>query len=202
MSVDQTVARNSWLTLPNAISVIRLLGVPVFLWLVLVLHADLWAIVVLVVSGISDYLDGYLARRLNQTSKFGQLLDPIADRLYILSTVIGLAARGIIPIWFAVLLPLRDVLLWSLVPALRKRGYAALPVHFLGKTATAALLYAFPLFLLATVSSVVGQVAQVFAWAFALWGAVLYWWVAVVYAIQVRSLVRLHDRGVLNAIEY
>ena len=202
MPGDAEVSRSSWLTVPNAISVIRLLGVPVFLWLVLVRQADVWAIVVLVVSGVSDYLDGYLARRLNQTSRFGQVLDPVADRLYILSTVVGLAARHVIPLWFAVLLPLRDVLLWGLAPALRKRGYGPMPVHFLGKVATAALLYAFPLLLLANVTSVAGKVAEVFGWAFALWGAVLYWWVGIVYALQVRALVRLHDRGVLNASEY
>jgi cardiolipin synthase len=190
------------LTVPNAISVIRLLGVPLFLWLILVRQDDVWAIVVLVVSGASDYLDGYLARRLNQTSRFGQLLDPVADRLYILSTVIGLAARHVIPLWFAVLLPLRDVLLWGLAPALRKRGYGPMPVHFLGKAATAALLYAFPLLLLANVTTLPGKIAEVFGWAFALWGVVLYWWVGVVYALQVRALVRLHDRGVLNASEY
>ena len=99
-------------------------------------------------SGVTDYLDGYLARKLNQTSKLGEILDPVADRLYILSTVIGFAARDIIPLWLAVLLPLRDAFLWTLVPFLRTRGYSSLPVHFLGKAATAALLYAFPLLLL------------------------------------------------------
>ncbi len=202
MSVDKPVSRNSWVTLPNAISLVRLLGVPLFLWLILVRHADTWALIVLVASGVSDYLDGYLARRLNQTSKLGQLLDPIADRLYILSTVAGLAVRDIIPIWFAVLVPMRDVLLWGLVPSLRKRGYAALPVHFLGKAATAALLYAFPLLLLADVSSLPGRIAEVFGWAFAIWGAAVYWWVGVVYAWQVRALVRLHDGGVVDAHEY
>ncbi len=99
-------------------------------------------------SGVTDFLDGYLARRLNQTSTLGQILDPVADRLYILAVVVGLALRDIIPWWVALSLPLRDLLLWGLVPLLRTRGYSALPVHFLGKAATFNLLYAFPLLLL------------------------------------------------------
>jgi cardiolipin synthase len=172
------------------------------LWLILGPEADGWALGVLVLSGISDYLDGYLARRMNQTSRLGQLLDPIADRLYILSTVIGLAARDIIPLWLAILLPARDVLLWVLVPFLRRRGYTALPVHFLGKAATAALLYAFPLLLLGDAGNVVGDLAQVFGWAFAIWGAGMYWWAGVLYAWQVVLLVREHDRRQADAGTY
>src|SRR5665811_664566 len=127
------------LTIPNIISIVRLGGVPLFLWLVLGPEADGWAVAVLMASGISDYLDGYLARRLNQTSKLGEILDPVADRLYILATVFGLAWRDIIPWWLALALPARDLLLWGLVPFLRTRGYSALPVHFLGKAATASL---------------------------------------------------------------
>jgi cardiolipin synthase len=140
------------------------------------------------VSGITDYLDGKLARTLNQTSKLGQILDPVADRLYILSVVFGLAARDIIPLWLAILLPARDVFLFCLVPFLRTRGYSALPVHFLGKAATAALLYAFPLLLLGDGSGAIADLAEVFGWAFAIWGTALYWWAGFLYAWQVRIL--------------
>jgi cardiolipin synthase len=182
------------LTLPNIISIIRLAGVPLFLWLILVPEADGWALVVLMLSGISDYLDGYLARRLNQTSKVGAILDPVADRLYILSTVVGLAVRDIIPWWLALLLPARDLFLWGLVPFLRTRGYSALPVHFLGKAATANLLYAFPLLLLGDGPGVLALLAKVFGWAFAIWGTGLYWWAGLLYAWQVRKLLADHDR--------
>src|SRR3978361_1082262 len=158
------------LTIPNVISIFRLAGVPLFLWLVLVPEADGWALAVLFVSGISDYADGYLARRLNQASKVGEILDPVADRLYILSTVIGLAARDIIPWWVAIILPARDDFLWCLVPFLRPRGYSSLPVHFLGKAATANLLYAFPLLLLGDASGTLAHLAQILGWAFAIWG--------------------------------
>jgi len=185
---DEAVAVDRIWTIPNVLSVLRLFGVPLFLWLVLGPEADELALVVLMVSGITDYLDGYLARTLNQTSKLGQILDPVADRLYILSVVFGLAARDIIPVWLAVMLPLRDVFLFSLVPFLRTRGYSALPVHFLGKAATAALLYAFPLLLLGDGIGAVAELSEVFGWAFAIWGTALYWWAGLLYAWQVRIL--------------
>lgn len=181
------------LTIPNVISIIRLAGVPLFLWLVLGPEADGWALLVLALSGASDYLDGYLARRLHQTSTLGTILDPVADRLYILATVFGLAWRDIIPWWLAVLLPARDLFLWGLVPFLRTRGYSALPVHFLGKAATANLLYAFPLLLLGDGHGVVASLARVFGWAFAIWGTGLYWWAGLLYAWQVRKLLSEHN---------
>lgn len=190
---DSTRTNRVW-TLPNLLSLIRLAGVPVFLWLVLVPEADAWALALLVVSGITDYLDGWLARKLNQVSVVGQILDPVADRLYILAVVIGLALREIIPWWMAVLLPLRDLLMWGLVPLLRTRGYSSLPVHFLGKAATFNLLYAFPLLLLGDGDGVVPTLAQVFGWAFAIWGIGLYWWAGVLYAWQVRKLLATTER--------
>jgi cardiolipin synthase (CMP-forming) len=170
------------LTIPNILSLVRLLGVPLFLWLVLGPHADGWALVVLLVSGVTDYLDGKLARRLNQTTRLG----------HILAVVIGLALRDIIPWWLAVALPLRDVFLWCLVPFLRTRGYSSLPVHFLGKAATACLLYAFPLLLLGQGQGALPTLADVFGWAFAIWGTGLYWWAGCLYAWQVYRL--LSDR--------
>jgi cardiolipin synthase len=194
-SQDATVADGRQvLTIPNVISIIRLAGVPLFLWLILVPEADGWALVVLMLSGISDYADGYLARRLHQTSKLGAILDPVADRLYILSTVVGLAVRDVIPWWLAILLPARDLFLWGLVPFLRTRGYSALPVHFLGKAATANLLYAFPLLLLGDGTGLLAMLAKVFGWAFAIWGTGLYWWAGLLYAWQVRKLLADHDR--------
>ena len=182
------------LTLPNLLSGLRLLGVPVFLWLVLVPEADGWALALLVASGITDYLDGWLARRLGQTSVLGQVLDPVADRLYILAVVLGLALRDVIPWWVAISLPLRDALMWLLVPLLRTRGYSSLPVHFLGKAATFNLLYAFPLLLLGDGDGVVAALAQVLGWGFAFWGIGLYWWAGGLYAWQVRRLLATTER--------
>lgn len=189
---DSTPAR-VW-TVPNVVSMLRLLGVPLFLWLVLVPEADGLALAVLALSGVTDYLDGYLARRLNQHSSLGEILDPVADRFYILAVVVGLGLRDIIPWWVAVILPLRDALLWILVPLLRTRGYSSLPVHFLGKAATFNLLYAFPLLLLGEGTGVAPTLAEVFGWAFAVWGIGLYWWAGILYAWQVGVLLRETER--------
>ena len=185
-----TVEASRVWTVPTIVSVVRLAGVPLFLWLVLGPEADAIALVVLMVAGITDYLDGWLARRLDQYSTLGEILDPVADRLYILAVVVGLYLRDIIPWWVALALPLRDLLLWGLVPILRTRGFSALPVHFLGKAATFNLLYAFPLLLLGEGDGIVATLARTFGWAFAWWGIGLYWWAGVLYAWQVRTLLR------------
>jgi cardiolipin synthase len=187
VGTDTTRDTRVW-TIPNLLSAARLLGVPLFLWLVLGPEEDGWALVVLMVSGATDYADGYLARKLNQTTVLGQILDPVADRLYILAVVVGLALRDIIPWWLAISLPLRDALMWGLVPLLRTRGYSSLPVHFLGKAATFNLLYAFPLLLLGDGDGLVARLAEVFGWAFAFWGVGLYWWAGILYAWQVYKL--------------
>lgn len=170
------------LTIPNIISVARLLGVPLFLWLILVAEADVWAFVVLVIGGASDWLDGYLARRLNQFSRLGEILDPAIDRLYIAATLVGLALREFIPWWLLGLLVARDVLLLALLPALRRRGRIALPVTYVGKTGTFALLWGFPLLLLGGLPFPAGAAIVAIGWAFALWGTFLYWWAGVRYA--------------------
>jgi cardiolipin synthase len=157
-------------------------------------EADVWALVVLVLAGFTDFLDGWLARRFHQQTLLGQILDPVADRLYILAVVVGLALRDVIPWWVALSLPLRDLLMWGLVPFLRTRGYTALPVHFLGKAATFCLLYAFPLLLLSDGTGTVANLATVLGWAFALWGIGLYWWAGVLYAWQVRRLLATTER--------
>ncbi len=185
------------LTVPNILSFIRLAGVPLFLWLLLARHADVWAVAVLAVGGATDWLDGQLARRWHQRSRLGQVLDPMADRAYILATLVGLAIRGIVPWWLVVLLAARDVVMATTIwPALRRRGYSSLPVHFLGKAATFALLYAFPLVLLGTGSGVWSEVAKVVGWASVIWGAALYWWSGLLYLGQGAEVIRNFPLGV------
>jgi cardiolipin synthase len=180
------------LTIPNALSFARLLGVPVFLWLILGPHADGWAIVLLLVSGFTDYLDGKIARATGTISRLGQLLDPLADRLYIAATLLGLAIRGIVPWWLVVLLLSRDLVLAVVLVLLKRRGITGLPVHFLGKAATFNLLYAFPLLLLGDGATGTGvtlaDVARILGWAFAIWGTALYWWAGVLYVEQARRI--------------
>lgn len=183
------IAADRLFTIPNVLSTLRLVGVPVFLYLVLGPHADGWALIILMVSGVTDYLDGKLARMLNQTSKLGTLLDPLADRLYIASTLIALTIRGIVPLWLLIVLVLRDVALLTTVPGLRRMGFGnALPVHFLGKAATFNLLYAFPLLLATTGHGWLATVSRPVAWAFAVWGTTLYWYAALLYFSQYRRL--------------
>lgn len=188
-SVSAPVAPRVW-TVPNGLSLLRLIGVPVFVWLVLGPHADGWALVLLMVSGVTDWLDGALARRWNQMTRLGQLLDPVADRLYVVATLVALGVRGIIPWALVIALVGRDVILAGFLPVLRRHGYGPLPVHFLGKAATFNLLYAFPMLLLGAGHGTPSDVAQVAGWAFAVWGSALYWWAGVLYAIQVRKLIR------------
>jgi cardiolipin synthase (CMP-forming) len=178
-------------TIPNLISVARLLGVPVFLWLVLGRHSparDWWAVGLLIAAGISDWLDGKIARALNQQSRLGQLLDPAADRLYIAATVIALAVRAIIPWWLVAALAARELLMVVVLAILRRRGWAALQVSFVGKTATLCLLYAFPLLFLGSHVAVYAETARVAGWSFVIWGSALYWWSALLYTVQARRL--------------
>lgn len=177
-------------TVPNVLSFVRLLGVPVVVWLILGPQADALAVIVLVLAGLTDWLDGYLARAWHQRSRIGQLLDPVADRLYILAIIASLAIRGIIPWWLVIVLAARDVMIAALVPLLHTRGYSSLPVHFLGKAATFCLLYAFPLVMLGEGAGTGALVARVVGWAFALWGTGLYWWAGILYVRQTAELLR------------
>jgi cardiolipin synthase (CMP-forming) len=186
----EEVAAQRVVTVPNALSVLRLLGVPVFLWLLLGPHADIAALIVLAASGFTDWADGVLARKLNQTSNLGALLDPAADRLYILATLIGLTLRHIIPWWLAALIIGRDLLLALTLPVLRRHGYGPPPVHYLGKAATFNLLYAFPLLLLAAHDGTLADIARPIAWAFTIWGTALYLWAGALYLVQVNQLTR------------
>lgn len=187
------------LTVPNVLSALRLLGVPVFLWLVLGPHHDRVAFVLLMVSGATDYLDGYLARRLHQVSRLGALLDPLADRLYIASTVLALTIRDVIPLWLLLVLVARDLYLAALLPVLRRHGYGPLPVSYLGKAATFNLLYAFPFLLLSSGHDALATWTRPIGWAFALWGTALYLYAAGLYTAQVRDLVADHPSAAAAA---
>ena len=187
------------LTIPNAISAARIAGVPVFLWLVLGVQtqaADYWAVALLILAGVSDWLDGKIARALNQGSRLGQVLDPAADRLYIAATIVALAVRGIIPWWLVAVLALRELTVGAALATLRRRvGFGTLQVSLVGKGATLCLLYAFPLLFLGDHHGTLATVARVIGWAFAIWGTALYWWAAALYLTQVSSLVSRSARA-------
>lgn len=198
MSVRDTSRGARILTIPNLISIARLAGVPVFLWLVLGLRSqagDWWAIGLLATAGVSDWLDGKIARALNQQSSLGEVLDPAADRLYIVATIIALAVRSIIGWWLVIVLAARELTLGLALLLLRRAGYGPLRVSFVGKAATLCLLYAFPLLFLGSHQGTYALVARVFGWAFALWGTALYWWAAALYLEQARRLLAADRSG-------
>jgi CDP-diacylglycerol--glycerol-3-phosphate 3-phosphatidyltransferase len=190
-AADPSLSTRVW-TVPNVLSMLRLAGVPLFLYWALVTEQDGRAILLLMAAGASDYFDGMIARRWQQFTRLGQLLDPLADRLYILATLLALVARDGLPLWWALTLIGRDVVLSACLPVLRRAGHGPLPVHFLGKAATFNLLYAFPM-LLAALPSNEGWLATVFrpmGWAFASWGSALYLWAGILYVVQVRQVLR------------
>ena len=176
-------------SIPNLLSVLRLLLVPVFLWLLLADGFLGWSLIVLAAAGASDWLDGQIARRFNMVTKLGQVLDPAADRLYIFASLIGLTINGNIPLWFAIILISRDVMLLLVYPVLATHCYGPLPVHFLGKAGTFALLYALPLLLMSDVWPAAEFIILPLGWGFAFWGIGLYWWAGFIYVRQVYQLI-------------
>jgi cardiolipin synthase len=180
-------------TIPNVLSVARLAGVPVFLWLVLgpgprSQTADWWAVGILIASAATDWLDGKIARAFNQTTRLGQLLDPAADRLYIVATIVALAVRGIIPWWLVIVLAVREAMLAVVLALLRRHGWGPLQVSFLGKAATLSLLYAFPLLFIGSHATSYAEPFRVIGWAFVIWGSALYWCAGLLYVAQARRL--------------
>ena len=192
-SAQIQATQSNW-TIPNALSATRLVGVPIFFWLIVGPQNDGLALIVLVVSAFTDWLDGYLARRLNQFSRLGELLDPLADRLYVIAALLALYIRDLLPIWVVIALVSRDLMMSLVLLYLKRFGYSGLPVHFIGKAATMNLLYALPLILLGTFGGLLGASAQVIGWAFLIWGITMYWYAAAIYCQQVFRL-----RGVLHA---
>jgi cardiolipin synthase len=183
--------RDRVLTVPNALSALRLVLVPVFLYLLLVIDARCWAVGVLMFSGFSDWADGKIARLVaNQSSRLGELLDPAVDRIYMVTVPVALAIYGAVPWWIVITLLGRDVVLAATLPVLRSRGLTALPVTYIGKAATFALMSGFPLILLGQWDALWSRVVLACGWAFLIWGVVMYLWSAVLYLIQVAMVVR------------
>jgi cardiolipin synthase len=183
--------RDRVLTVPNALSVLRLILVPVFLYLLLVVHANGWAVAILMFSGFSDWADGKIARLVaNQASRLGELLDPAVDRIYMITVPLALAIYGTVPWWIVLTLIGRDVVLAATLPVLRGRGLTALPVTYIGKAATFGLMSAFPLILLGQWDALWSRVVLACGWAFLIWGLALYLWSGVLYLAQVVMVVR------------
>ncbi len=194
-------ARDRVLTVPNVLSAVRLVLIPVFLYFLLVAHADAWAVAILAITGFSDWADGKIARVMDQSSKLGALLDPAVDRLYMVTIPVAFGLRGIVPWWLIVTLIARDVLLAAMLPVLRSRGLSALPVSYVGKAATFALMSAFPFVLLGQWDALWSRVILACGWAFLIWGTAMYLWAFVLYLIQLVMVVRRMPRVARTADE-
>lgn len=169
------------LTIPNALTILRALGIPLFLWLYLSRHNASMSFIVLAAGALTDYLDGKVARALNQESELGAALDPAIDRAYIASTVIALAIRSTIPWWIVWVLATRDLWMLIVLAIKKKRTGSVFEVTYLGKSATFNLLYAFPLLLLSGDRGI-GHLFHILGWAFIMWGIALYLFTAVQYS--------------------
>ena len=184
------VASNRIWTIPNVISFVRLLGVPLFLYLLLGPRHDVAAVVVLAIGGTTDWVDGFVARRMNSVSRLGELLDPFADRLYILATLVGFTVRGVVPYWLTGALLLREAVLAVALLVLRRHGYGPPPVHYVGKTGTFVLLFAFPVILLAKAVPGIAHWGAPVGWGLAWWALALYWAAGALYLAQTTQLLR------------
>jgi cardiolipin synthase (CMP-forming) len=181
-------------TLANLVSVIRLMAIPVFLYLV-VQDQLLPAFILLVAAVLTDFVDGMIARSMNQITKLGQFLDPFADRLFIAATVIALAIQDVVPWWLVVAVMLRDALLGIGGLVMSRYGHATLPVKWWGKVATFGMLFVLPLFLLAKMveeffSFQVASVLVMVAWPIAIVAIVLYWVVGFSYLFDAIRLAK------------
>ncbi|MGH3563822.1 MAG: CDP-alcohol phosphatidyltransferase family protein [Mycobacterium sp.] len=178
------------LTVPNVLSVVRLVLIGVFFYVLLVSRADGWAVAILMLSGASDWADGKIARLMGQSSKLGALLDPAVDRLYMVAVPLAFGLRGLVPWWIIITLLTRDALLAAALPVLRSRGLTALPVTYAGKAGTFALMSGFPLILLGQWDAAWSRVALAWGWAFLIWGLAIYLWAFVLYVVQMILVAR------------
>lgn len=176
------------LTIPNLLTLARLALIPVFLGF-LITGQDVLALITLVVGAVTDFLDGFLARRLHQVTRLGKLLDPVADRLTILSATIGLTYRGFLPLWLLLVVVARDVGMLGLGVVLARHEVAPPPVSWVGKGATFLLLAALPVLVVAGAFPVTRPVLGPVGIGVALVGAVLYWLAGIGYALATRRTI-------------
>ena len=183
-----TVHDRVW-TAANGITFLRLLGLPLFVWLVAGAEAYGIALVTLVVVGATDWVDGYVARRFDQVTRLGRFLDPLIDRLLIATAGITFVVVGLAPWWLVGLVVLRDVLLMSMIAILFK-GVPPTPVTRMGKFATACLLAGFPAFLVAAIDWSAAEAFTVFAYVFSIVGAVAYYVAGYQYGVAAATVLR------------
>lgn len=188
---------NRIFTWPNLVSFIRLLTIPAIAILIDKGHL-VYGLIVLAISALTDALDGYLARSLNQITKLGQILDPLADRLLICCSILALGFANIIPWWFIIVVASREVVLAILVLVLAQFGYGPLPVHFVGKTATAMIMADVPILVISAMgTSTIFTTLESIGLALAIWGIAMYWVAGLLY---IRQGIRLIRHGISDNV--
>lgn len=185
------VVHDRVMTAANAISFVRLLGLPVFVWLVVSREAYGWAFAVLTLVGATDWVDGYVARRFDQVTKLGRVLDPLIDRMLLATAAVTMLAAGLIPWWLVALVVGRDVVLLAGAAAVF-RSIPPIPVTRTGKFATACLLVALPGLLLGHIDWSPAPVFLAGSWVMAGLGTVTYYAAGVQY---VRAAMALRSGG-------
>ena len=178
------------LTVPNVITLARLLCIPVFLWLLFGLHEQTAAAILLAVLGATDWVDGYVARRFGQVSTLGKVLDPTADRVLVATAVISIMAYGAVPLWFGIATIVREVLVSVMVVLLASLGAARIDVLWVGKAGTFGLMFAYPTFLLAYGGAGWQAPITVIAYVTGITGLVLAWIAAGSYIAPARKALR------------
>jgi cardiolipin synthase (CMP-forming) len=178
------------LTAPNVITMLRLLCIPVFLWLLFGAHRQTAAAVLLAVLGATDWVDGHVARRYGQVSTFGKVLDPTADRLLVGTAVISIMVYGAVPLWFGLATIAREVLVSGMVILLAAMGSARIDVLWVGKAGTFGLMFAYPTFLLGYGNADWQEPIRVIGWVTGLIGLALAWWAAGSYIAPARRALR------------
>lgn len=171
------------------LSILRLLSVPVFVWL-FVSDRENAAVILYAAGALTDFFDGVIARKFDQVSEIGKLLDPLADRILIVALVVALVARDALPLWLAIAIVGRDVLLLSVFPLLERRKVPRIAVNFTGKSATASLLVGLTLLAYSETTFPAQGIADEIGFGFTLLGAVLYWAAAAMYARAARDGLR------------
>ncbi len=171
------------LTVPNVLSLLRLASVPVFLWL-FASGAETAAVALYGVGALSDFFDGFIARRWHQTSELGRVLDPLADRVFIVALTVALVVRDAFPWWLAVGIVLRDLILLSLWPLFERRRVGRIAVNFTGKTATACLLVGLSWLAVGETDVAGAGYPAGVGLALAAAGALLYWAAGLMYAAE------------------
>ena len=178
------------LTAPNVITLVRLLCIPVFLWLLFGLHRQTAAAILLAVLGATDWVDGFVARRYGQVSTLGKVLDPTADRLLVGTAVISILVYGAVPLWFGIATIAREILVSAMVILLAALGAARIDVLWVGKAGTFGLMFAYPTFLLADGTAGWQEPIRIIGWVTGLVGLALAWWAAGSYVGPAREALR------------